>query len=89
MGATFVASTIVAIVTSLYWLLVIPFGLLLFYAGWQHRQIFFYLLIKNPSVTFIICLAIRATCNNELPDLFTFFYTVFNSVPEMDPSVQS
>jgi len=66
MAATFVASTIVAIVTSLYWLLVIPFGLLLFYAGWQHRQIFFYLLII--ALPWSVEFSFNSSLSTDLPD---------------------
>ena len=66
MGATFVASTIVAIVTSLYWLLVIPFGLLLFYAGWQHRQIIFCLLII--ALPWSVEFSFNSSLSTDLPD---------------------
>ena len=66
MGATFVASTIVAIATSFYWLLVIPFGLLLFYAGWQQRQIIFYLLII--ALPWSIEFSFNSALSTDLPD---------------------
>ena len=66
MAATFVASTIVAIVTSLYWLLVIPFGLLLFYAGWQHRQIIFCLLII--ALPWSVEFSFNSSLSTDLPD---------------------
>ncbi|HEV8506938.1 MAG TPA: O-antigen ligase family protein [Chitinophagaceae bacterium] len=45
LAVVFLTSATVAVITSLYWLLFVPFGFLLFYAGWQQWQIVFYLLI--------------------------------------------
>ena len=36
-----------------------------------------------------LVLATRTACNNELSNLFTFFYAIFNRIPEMNASIQS
>ena len=67
LAAAFLTFTIVAAITSLYWLLILPFGFLLFYAGWQHGgQIIFYLLIF--SLPWSIEYNFNSSLSTDLPD---------------------
>ncbi len=66
LGAAFLMSLTAALVTSLYWLLFIPFGFLLFYAGWQQRQLIFYLLIF--ALPWSIEYSFSSSLSTDLPD---------------------
>ena len=66
LAAVFLTFTIAAAITSLYWLLFLPFGLLLFYAGWQQGQIIFYLLIF--SLPWSIEYNFNSSLSTDLPD---------------------
>jgi hypothetical protein len=66
LAAAFLAFTIAAAITSLYWLLILPFGFLLFYAGWRQEQIIFYLLIF--SLPWSIEYNFNSSLSTDLPD---------------------
>ena len=66
LAAVFLTFAIVAVSTSLYWLLFLPFGFLLFYAGWQQGQIIFYLLIF--SLPWSIEYNFNSSLSTDLPD---------------------
>ena len=66
LAAAFLTFTIAAAITSLYWLLILPFGFLLFYAGWQQGQIIFYLLIF--SLPWSIEYNFNSSLSTDLPD---------------------
>jgi O-antigen ligase len=55
-----------AVITSLYWLVFIPFGFLLFYASWQQWQIAIYLLIF--SLPWSIEYSFNTSLATDLPD---------------------
>jgi O-antigen ligase len=66
LAAAFLGFTIAAAITSLYWLLLLPFGSLLFYAGWQQGQTIFYLLIF--SLPWSIEYNFNSSLSTDLPD---------------------
>jgi len=66
LAVAFLAAAIVAAITSLYWLLFIPFSLTLFFAGWQHNQIIFYLLIL--ALPWSIEYSFTSALSTDLPD---------------------
>jgi len=65
-GVAFLAFTTIAAITSIYWVLLIPFSFLLFYAGWQHNEIIFYLLIL--SLPWSIEYSFSSSLSTDLPD---------------------
>jgi len=80
LASVFLAFTIAATVTSLYWLLLIPFSFLLFYAGWQHGEIIFFLLIF--SLPWSIEYSFNSSLATDLPDepimwLATFLFLAY------------
>lgn len=52
LAALFILVSGVAIFTEQYFLILIPFAILLFYAGWQNRNIIFYLLLATIPFSF-------------------------------------
>lgn len=66
LAAVFLAFTVAAVATSLYWLLFLPFGFLIFYAGWQQGQIIFYLLIF--SLPWSVEFNFNSSLSTDLPD---------------------
>ena len=66
LGVSFLAFAIVAAISSIYWVLLIPFSFLLFYAGWQHNEIIFYLLIL--SLPWSIEYSFNSSLSTDLPD---------------------
>jgi O-antigen ligase len=66
LAAFFLTSTVATLITSLYWILFIPFGILLFYVGWQQWQTIFYLLIF--SLPWSIEYSFDSSLATDLPD---------------------
>ena len=66
LAVTFLGFIILASITSLYWLVLIPFFLLFFYTGWQYSQIIFYLLIF--LLPWSIEYSISSSLSTDLPD---------------------
>jgi O-antigen ligase len=66
LAAVFLTSAAASVVASLYWLLFIPFGVLLFCAGWQQWQIVIYLLIF--SLPWSIEYSFNSSLATDLPD---------------------
>ena len=64
--AIFLTSTIAVAVTSSYWLFFIPFGVLLFYSGWQQRRLILYILIF--SLPWSIEYSFNSSLSTDLPD---------------------
>ncbi|HET9824818.1 MAG TPA: hypothetical protein VFP87_05760, partial [Chitinophagaceae bacterium] len=62
----FVACTALAAITTLYWLALFPFGLLLAYFGWQQPQFIFFLLIFSLPWSFEY--NINSSLGTDLPD---------------------
>lgn len=66
LSAVFSLCAIAAAVTLLYWLVLIPFAVLLFYAGWQQRLIIFYLLIF--TLPWSVEYSFNSSLSTDLPD---------------------
>jgi O-antigen ligase len=66
LGVAFLAFAALAAIMSLYWLAFIPFAVLLFYAGWQHNQIIFYLLIF--MLPWSVEYSFSSSLSTDLPD---------------------
>lgn len=80
LSGLFVLTLVLAILTGKYYLAAIPFGVLLFYSGWQSLSFIFFLLIA--SLPFSTEYQFSSSLGTDLPDeplmLVTtglFFYT--------------
>src|SRR5688500_16583534 len=76
----FFLSLAFAIYFSAYWLILIPFGLVLFYIGWQSWHLLFWLLIATLPWSFEY--QFTPTLGTDLPDeplmLITSFFILLN-----------
>ena len=66
LSVVFLAAFSIAVVLSAYWLLLIPFGFLLFYFSWQSPQLLFYLLIL--SLPWSVEFNFNSSLGTDLPD---------------------
>lgn len=68
----FIVLTAVAVFTEQYLLAAIPFGMLLFYAGWQNMNTFFFLLLFALPLSFEYHFS--STLGTDVPDEFLMLF---------------
>lgn len=75
MSGIFLAGLVVAILTSFYWIVALPFIVLFFYLGWQQWQFIFFLLIF--SLPWSVEYNFNPTLGTDLPDEPLMLLTAF------------
>src|SRR5215831_5571197 len=85
----FLAGLAIALISSWYWITIIPFGILLFYLGWQQFPFIFYLLII--SLPWSVEFSFSPSLGTDLPDetLMLFVSALFISNVFFKPSCLS
>jgi len=80
----FILSLLAAVYTELYYLIAVPFSLLLLFAGWQHFKLLFFLLLFTLPFSFEYNFS--QTLGTDIPDEFlmlivsclSFFYWIYS-----------